>query len=184
MSVSGYSKKAGEAPMAVIVMGVSGCGKSTVGAKLADALGCRFIEGDVLHDAAAVEKMRRGVALTDDDRWPWLDRIAHAAGDAIARDGTVVVTCSALRRAYRDRLRHAIQAPTQFVFLDNSRDEILRRLLARAHEFMPTTLLDSQFATLERPDRDENVVVLFSDASPDALCSMAAERLTAEAVPG
>lgn len=159
--------------MAVIVMGVSGCGKSTVGALLAERLGCRFLEGDMFHDTAAVEKMRRGIPLTDEDRWPWLDRIGAAASE-----GTIVVACSALRRAYRDRLRAAIPARTHFVMLDNSREEILRRLTARTHEFMPASLLDSQFATLERPSADEPVLVLLSNASPEALCRMAVERLT------
>lgn len=172
------ANQSGSAPVAVIVMGVSGCGKSTVGALLAERLGCRFLEGDMFHDAAAIEKMRRGTPLTDEDRWPWLDRIGETAARAAASEGTIVVACSALRRAYRDRLRAAIPARTHFVMLDNSREEILRRLTARAHEFMPTSLLDSQFATLERPSADEPVLVLLSNASPEALCRMAADRLT------
>lgn len=159
-------------------MGVSGSGKSTVGALLAGRLGCRFLEGDMFHDAAAVEKMRRGTPLTDDDRWPWLDRIGEAAARATASEGAIVVACSALRRAYRDRLRAAIPAPTRFVLLDNSREEILRRLTARTHEFMPASLLDSQFATLERPSADEPVLVLPGNAPPEALCRMAADQLT------
>lgn len=159
-------------------MGVSGCGKSTVGALLAERLGCRFLEGDMFHDAAAIEKMRRGIPLADQDRWPWLDRIGEAVANAAAKEGTIVAACSALRRVYRDRLRAALPARTHFVMLDNSREEILRRLSARAHEFMPTSLLDSQFATLERPSADEPVLVLRSNASPEALCQMAADHLT------
>lgn len=166
------------APMAVIVMGVSGCGKSTVGALLAERLGCRFLEGDGFHDALAIDKMRRGVPLTDEDRWPWLDRIGEAVAHAVESEESIVVACSALRRAYRDRLRTAIPTPTRFLLLDNSREEILRRLEARAHDFMPTSLLDSQLATLERPSPDESVLVLVSDASPAALSRLAADQLT------
>lgn len=168
----------GSAPTVVIVMGVSGSGKSTVGALLAERLGCRFLEGDMFHDAAAIAKMRQGSPLTDEDRWPWLDRIGAAVASAAESDGTVVAACSALRRAYRDRLQAAIPVRTHFVMLDNSREEILRRLTARAHEFMPVSLLDSQFAALERPSADEPVLVLLSNASPETLCRMAIERLT------
>jgi gluconokinase len=163
-------------------MGVSGCGKSTVGALLAERLGCRFLEGDMFHDAAAIDKMRHGTPLTDEDRWPWLDRIGEAVASAAAGEGTIVVACSALRRAYRDRLRAAIPAPTHFVMLDNSREEILRRLMARTHEFMSPSLLDSQFATLERPSADEPVLVLLGNASPEALCQMAADQLASPPV--
>lgn len=176
------ANQCGRAPMAVIVMGVSGCGKSTVGALLAERLGCRFLEGDMFHDPAAIEKMRRGTPLTDEDRWPWLDRVGEAVASAAAREGTIVVACSALRRAYRDRLRAAILAPTHFVLLDNSREEILRRLTARTHEFMSPSLLDSQFATLERPSADEPVLVLLGNASPEALCRIAADQLTSLSV--
>lgn len=172
------AKQAEPGPTAVIVMGVSGCGKSTVGALLAEALGCPFLEGDTLHDPAAIEQMRRGIPLTDDDRWPWLDRIGHAASRLAVSGGAIVVACSALRRAYRERLQAAIGVPTRFVMLDNTREEIQRRLLARAHAFMPSTLLDSQFATLERPADDEPVRVLFSDVPPEALCRMAVNGLT------
>ena len=170
--------QSGNAPMAVIVMGVSGCGKSTVGALLAERLGCRFLEGDMFHDAAAIDKMRGGTPLTDEDRWPWLDRVGAAVADAAAGEGAIVVACSALRRVYRDRLRVAIPVPTHFVMLDNSREEILRRLTARAHEFMPASLLDSQFDALERPSADEPVLVLLSNAAPEVLARMAALELT------
>ncbi|RST32163.1 gluconokinase [Sphingomonas ginkgonis] len=152
-------------------MGVSGSGKSTVGSLAARALDCRFLEGDSFHDPAAIAKMQGGVPLSDEDRWPWLDRIAAAAGQAIADDGRVVIACSALRRAYRDRLRSAIPGTTRFVMLDNSREEILQRLTARSHEFMPVSLLDSQFAVLERPAADEPATILLSNVRPDALCT-------------
>jgi gluconokinase len=155
--------------MAIIVMGVSGSGKSTTGSLLARMLGCPFLEGDSFHDAAAVEKMRTGTPLTDEDRWPWLDRIAHAVDHAVTTDGMAVAACSALRRVYRDRLRAEIQAATRFVLLDNSREEILRRLSERAGHYMPASLLDSQLATLERPTPDEPATALFTNATPEAL---------------
>jgi gluconokinase len=171
------ASKAGRAPVAVIVMGVSGCGKSTVGTLLSEALGCRFVEGDTLHDPAAVAKMQAGIPLTDEDRWPWLDRIGAAANDALVTDDRVVIACSALRRSYRLRLSAAISGTTRFLHLDNGRDEILRRLMARSHEFMPPALLDSQFAILDRPAGDEPAKTLFSNVCPDALCRQAIDWL-------
>jgi gluconokinase len=161
------------ASMAVIVMGVSGSGKSTTGALLAESLHCPFLEGDSFHDANAVEKMRSGVPLTDDDRWPWLDRIGAALNAAIAEHGMAVAACSALRRSYRDRLRAGIDAPTRFVLLDNDRDEIMRRMALRAGHYMPASLLDSQFATLERPAADEPATALFTRDTPEALTQAA-----------
>lgn len=160
-------------PLAVIVMGVSGSGKSTLGALLARDLGCSFLDGDDFHDAQAVDKMRSGRPLTDEDRWPWLDRLGHAVRQAQASDGIAVAACSALRRAYRDRLRAAIQAPTRFVLLDPDPDELLRRLRDRAGHFMPASLLDSQLATLERPGRDEAAVTLAAGAPPEQLRDLA-----------
>ncbi|QDC40042.1 MULTISPECIES: gluconokinase [Sphingobium] len=156
-------------PLAVIVMGVSGCGKSTLGALLAEALACPFLEGDSFHSTDAVEKMRGGRALTDEDRWPWLDRLGQAAADAIAAKGAAVLACSALRRSYRDRLRAAIGAPVRFVLLENSRDQLLARLCNRPGHYMPASLLDSQLATLERPQPDEGAMILTTDTPPGAL---------------
>lgn len=150
-------------------MGVSGSGKSTVGALLADTLKCPFLEGDHFHAPAAIAKMRGGAPLTDNDRWPWLDRVGSAARDAVEEHGLVVVACSALRRSYRDRLRSAVSAPTRFILLDNHRDEICDRLQSRSH-FMPAALLDSQLATLERPTADEPATILISNVSPAQLC--------------
>ncbi|WP_429275607.1 gluconokinase [Novosphingobium gossypii] len=154
---------------AVIVMGVSGCGKSTLGALLAQALDCPFLEGDAFHSAQAVEKMRGGSALTDDDRWPWLDRLGHAVTDALEQHGAVVAACSALRLAYRDRLRAAIGADVRFVFLDNSREHLLERLGNRPGHYMPASLLDSQLATLERPLGNEAAMALVTDHPPEDL---------------
>jgi gluconokinase len=161
------------ASAAVIVMGVSGSGKSTTGALLAERLHCPFLEGDSFHDAAAVEKMRSGVPLTDDDRWPWLDRIGAALNAAIAENGLAVAACSALRRSYRDRLRARIDVPTRFVLLDNDRDEIMRRMALRAGHYMPASLLESQLATLERPTADEPATALFTRDTPEALTQAA-----------
>ena len=105
-----------------IIMGVSGCGKSTFAEALAASSGARFVEGDELHSAANIARMRAGQPLTDADRWPWLDRIAAAVNAALA-EGSVVATCSALRLAYRDRLRTGIVAPVRFVLLDVPVDE-------------------------------------------------------------
>ncbi|MBA3878460.1 MAG: gluconokinase [Sphingobium sp.] len=147
-------------------MGVSGCGKSTYGRALAGASAARFIEGDDLHGAANVAKMHAGIALTDADRWPWLDRIAAAVNAALA-GGPVVATCSALRRAYRDRLRAGIAAPVHFVLLDVPRDELRRRMAERTGHFMPPELLDSQLATLEWPGGDEAVEIVQPPSAPN-----------------
>lgn len=154
-------------------MGVSGCGKSTLGALLARELDCPFLEGDEFHDAQAVAKMRAGLPLDDNDRWPWLDRLGAAAAEALRSGGQVVAACSALRRPYRERLSAAIAAPTRFVLLDASYDELLRRLTQRAGHYMPASLLDSQLATLERPEADEAVFTLDAALPPDRLCQLA-----------
>jgi gluconokinase len=150
-------------------MGVSGSGKSTLGAILAQALDCPFLDGDDFHHAVAIAKMSAGEPLTDDDRWPWLDRLGRAMGQTLASGGTAVAACSALRRSYRDRLRAAISAPTRFVLLDASPDELRRRLDHRIGHYMPASLLDSQLATLERPGADEAATSLAAVASPQYL---------------
>ncbi|MCI4591772.1 gluconokinase [Sphingobium sp. BYY-5] len=150
-------------------MGVSGCGKSTLGALLAESLDCPFLEGDSFHSAEAVEKMRSGCALTDADRWPWLDRLGQASATAILTHGAVVAACSALRRSYRDRLRTAIGIPVRFILLENSRDQLLARLQNRPGHYMPASLLDSQLATLERPLPDEQAMILTTDTPPSQL---------------
>lgn len=156
--------------LAIVTMGVSGCGKSTLGALLAHRLDCAFLEGDAFHDEAAVAKMRGGQPLTDDDRWPWLDRLGLAIRETLASEGQVVAACSALRLRYRERLRAAIAAPVRFVLLDLDRDELHRRLTQRPGHYMPPSLLDSQLATLERPDPSEGVLSLDGLVSPGVLC--------------
>lgn len=158
-------------PLSIVVMGVSGTGKSTLGALLAQTLGCPFLEGDDYHDSAAVEKMRAGRPLDDADRWPWLDRLGRALGEAAAANGCAVAACSALRRSYRERLIAAAGGRVRFVLLDNDRDELLRRLSDRPGHYMPPSLLDSQLDTLERPTSDEPVLTLRSSEAPAVLCA-------------
>jgi gluconokinase len=167
------SRLAPSAGLAIIVMGVSGSGKSTLGALLAGKLDCPFLEGDEFHDAHAVAKMSAGQPLDDDDRWPWLDRLGRAVGEAVATQGRVVAACSALRRSYRERLRRAIGVPIRFVLLDAGHAELLRRLTLRSGHYMPASLLDSQLATLERPGPDEAVFTLDAAAPPEQLCGVA-----------
>lgn len=141
----------------VVVMGVSGSGKSTVGAALAQRLGVPFADGDDLHPARNIAKMAAGVALDDDDRRPWLDAVGRWLADREGAGG--VIACSALKRAYRDQLRdHAPQ--TTFLHLDGSHDVIARRQAHRAGHFMPAALLASQEQTLERLEPDERGVAI------------------------
>jgi gluconokinase len=158
---------------ALIVMGVSGCGKSTLGALIAQRLRIPFLEGDTFHPPANVEKMRAGTPLEDDDRWPWLDRLGRALGEATSDKGVAVAACSALRRSYRERLYAATAMPTRFILLDNSHDAIKERMAGRSGHYMPPSLLDSQFATLERPQPDEPAITLRTDATPEDLTAAA-----------
>lgn len=163
-------RSTGTGPRAVIVMGVSGSGKSTLGSALAGALNCRFLEGDQFHSPEAVARMAAGIALTDEDRWPWLDRLGQAIGAKVAAEGIAVAACSALRRVYRERLRKAIAAPVSFVLMDADRDELMHRMTGRTGHYMPPSLLDSQLNTLERPDPDEGVLALDSRQPVTSLC--------------
>jgi len=138
--------------MIVVVMGVSGCGKSTVGEALAAACGWPFLDADDFHPSANVAKMAAGTPLTDEDRWPWLDRLAAELGSILARGGSAVLACSALKQAYRDRLAPpAIASRVRFAWLKGDPVTIGARLASRRHRYMPPTLLASQFATLEEP---------------------------------
>ncbi|HEV8689554.1 MAG TPA: gluconokinase [Ideonella sp.] len=138
----------------LVVMGVSGCGKTSLASALASALQARFIEGDTHHSEASLAKMREGVALTDADRAGWLDRLAAK----LQTGGPAVLSCSALKRAYRDRLR-AASPGLRFVFMDIARDEALRRVASRgAAHFFSTSLVDNQFETLERPEGEPGVL--------------------------
>ena len=135
--------------MIVVVMGVSGSGKSTVGAALAAALGWPLIDADDLHPPENVAKMAAGVALTDDDRWPWLDGIVDALRERTAGGGNVVLACSALKQRYRDRLARA--GDVRFVHLHGTPETVAARIAGRRHRYMPATLLASQYAALEPP---------------------------------
>lgn len=137
----------------IVVMGVSGCGKSSVGEGLSAHLGIPYRDGDDLHPDANVAKMRAGTPLTDADRWPWLDRVAQV----LAQEAPVIVGCSALKRTYRDRIRAAGQVT--FVHLVGNRDLIAARMALREGHYMPLSLLDSQFAALEPLGPDEGISV-------------------------
>jgi carbohydrate kinase (thermoresistant glucokinase family) len=159
----------------VVVMGVSGSGKSTLGPALARALNAAFVEGDDLHPAANVDKMRRGVPLDDADRAPWLHALARVLADDTAHPSGVVVACSSLKRAYRDVLRTA--GDVQFIFLDATRPLIDQRFERRTEHFMPQALIASQFETLERPAADEADVLTLSAAVPvdSSMCTADAQ---------
>ncbi|MDE2914637.1 MAG: gluconokinase [Paracoccaceae bacterium] len=149
-----------------VVMGVSGCGKSSVGAAIAECLGTRYIDGDDLHPLANIMKMSRGEPLTDADRAPWLVMIGQRLA---AIDGTVVIGCSALKRTYRDITRGNTGEPVCFLHLTGSRDVLSERMSNRSGHFMPVSLLDSQLATLEPPDPDEMAMTADIDQPFDQL---------------
>lgn len=144
-------------------MGVSGAGKSTVAGILAERLHWEFAEGDELHPATNVAKMAAGTPLTDDDRWPWLARVADWIRDHTLAGIPGIITCSALKRAYRDKLAGD---NVVFVHVVGSRDAITKRLAARTGHYMPASLLKSQFATLEIPGDDENVLPIMNGRTP------------------
>jgi gluconokinase len=145
--------------MVIVVMGVSGAGKTTLARALAERLGCRFEEGDDWHDPTSVAKMRRGEPLSDDDRGPWLARLNEAIRRWVASNDGVVLACSALRRAHREALRSGLADPRQlrFVFLDGSLEVIEPQLRRRTGHFMPAALLSSQLETLEPPGPAEAI---------------------------
>jgi gluconokinase len=149
----------------VVLMGVSGSGKTTVGQRFAEAVGWAFEEGDRWHPPANVEKMRAGTPLSDDDRWPWLDALSAAIGEWIAADRRTVLACSALKQSYRERLARG-RSEVAFAWLRGSRELIAERIARRRHAYMPPTLLPSQLATLEAPT---GATVLDIEQDPDHL---------------
>lgn len=165
-----------QAPVILVVMGVSGCGKSTVGRRLAERLGWPFQEGDELHPPANVAKMHAGTPLTDDDRWPWLRRIAERIDAWRQDDRSGLITCSALARRYRDFLSSG-RPEVRFLYLKGERSVIAARLSARTGHFMPSGLLDSQFAALEPPSPDEPVIEVDVTQTMDSLLSKIQHRL-------
>lgn len=155
-------------PPAIVVMGVSGSGKTTVGAALAERLGVRFRDADEFHPAANVAKMSAGIPLEDSDRWPWLDAIG-AAIDTTPRDTPIVVSSSALKRVYRDRIVKAAGRPVDFIYLHGPRAILQERMATRTGHFMPVSLLDSQLATLEPPTADERAIPVSIELTVDEI---------------
>jgi len=149
----------------VIIFGVSGAGKTTVGKLLACELGWRFIEGDDFHPAANIEKMRSGHPLTDEDRWPWLDCLRKRIEQLLSAGENAVLACSALKRAYRDRLR--VSDKVKFVFLRGDYALVEKQLRSRHGHFMNAALLQSQFDDLEESQPDENVLTIELGQTPE-----------------
>ena len=158
--------------MIVVVMGVSGSGKSTIGKMLAAALNCVFLEGDALHSTANIAMMSRGTPLTDEDRRPWLAAIHSHIRDFVSRGEDLVVACSALKPQYRESL--AIGVPITWVYLQASKDLIRSRLTRRTSHFMKADMLDSQFATLEEPS---GAIVADASERPDVIVRQILELL-------
>jgi carbohydrate kinase (thermoresistant glucokinase family) len=165
----------------IVVMGVTGCGKSTVGRLLAERLGGSFAEGDAYHPPANVAKMARGEPLTDDDRGPWLDALAADIGRWLGAGETAVVGCSALKRAYRERL-HGGREAVCFVHLTGDPALIRERMSARQGHYMPVSLLPSQLATLEPPAAGEGAIVVDVAGTPESIVEEVLRRLRAGGV--
>ncbi|MFV0386227.1 gluconokinase [Paracoccus sp. (in: a-proteobacteria)] len=161
-------------PLRVVLMGVSGCGKSSTGLALARRLGLSYRDGDDLHPPENVERMRQGIPLSDADRAPWL----RAVADVLRDQAPVIVGCSALKRDYRDLLRQCAGGPLHFVHLAGSRALILARMQARTGHYMPPALLDSQFATLEPPTAGERALTVDIALPTDELAAQIASWLS------
>ena len=165
--------------MNYVVMGVSGCGKSVIGASFAQAIGGVFLDGDDLHPASNVAKMASGIPLTDVDRAPWLADVGRAF---IGREGHVVIGCSALKRSYRDIIRKMAGSPVTFLHLHGEKEVIAARMTSRTGHFMPPSLLDSQFSTLELPQSDELAVTVDIDQTPAAIITKLVARCAKETI--
>ena len=163
-------------PCALVVMGVSGSGKTTIADRLAHELGWTCEDGDKFHPKSNVEKMRAGHPLTDEDRWPWLNAIADEIERVCKARGHVVVACSALKRTYRDVLLRG-RNDVRIVFLNGTQNLIADRLALRKDHFMPPRLLDSQFRTLEPPGLDENAIDVSIDAPVDMIVDDIVKKL-------
>ena len=155
-------------PCALVVMGVSGSGKSTIADKLAERLNWTFEDGDRFHPASNVAKMSAGVPLTDEDRWPWLQAIADEIDRVCKAGQQAVIACSALKRAYRDILVHG-RNDVRIIYLKGNQELIASRLMMRKGHFMPPGLLASQFKTLEPPDQSEHPVIASIDAAVETI---------------
>lgn len=167
----------GSDPLRLVLMGVAGCGKSSVGAALAPLLDAVYLDGDDLHPPENIAKMAAGIPLDDTDRAPWL----HLCGQQFVPVPRLILGCSALKRAYRDILRDAAGAPVRFVHLAGSRELIAARMSSRPGHFMPPALLDSQFAALEPPGDDEGAVTVDIALPLPALVAAIAAALSAPA---
>lgn len=163
---------------AIVLMGVTGVGKTTVGRLLAERFGARFLEGDAFHPPANVEKMRAGIPLEDADRWPWLETLRAELARELAAGATVVLACSALKRAYRDLLRRA-GPEVRFVHLVGPEELVARRLAGRRGHYMPPSLLPSQLATLEDPSGEPDVLREPIDRPLEAIVASILARLGA-----
>lgn len=154
----------------LVVMGVAGCGKSTIAEALAGRLNVTYLDGDTFHPQANLDKMSSGIPLKDEDRWPWLEAVGKAMA---AEPGIVIGACSSLKRRYRTHMEAAAREPITFIYLDGSRELIAKRMAKREGHFMPTSLLDSQFAALEIPTTDENAIAIdISGPSADVVDSI------------
>ena len=162
--------------MVLVLMGVAGSGKTTVAATLSRRLGWAFQEGDDLHRPASIQKMRAGHPLTDEDRRPWLDEVAHWIDERLDSDENGLITCSALKRSYRDVINRRGEGVT-FVFLMGSPETIAGRLAARHGHFMPSALLQSQFAELEPPESDEPAVTFDVGLPPGVIAQQIIDLL-------
>lgn len=169
--------------LAIIVMGVSGSGKSTVGAGLAKLLTCPYLEGDRFHSTISIEKMAAGIPLGDEDRWPWLARLTSKIDEVVSRHGCVVASCSALKRAYRDKLREEIGGPIVFIHLVTERTHLESRVSSRNSHYMPASLLQSQLQSLEPPTGDEDALKLVNDTDVDSAIRAAHDWVRSRSIP-
>lgn len=157
-----------------IIMGVAGCGKTSVGEGLSRLAGIRFVDGDALHSQDNIARMSDGIPLADSDRWPWLEAIGREFAQSTE---PLIIGCSALKCSYRDKIRHHAGAPVCFIHLTGSREVIGQRMRNRRDHFMPPALLDSQFEALEPPGSDEESIAIDIDQPLDAIVALAARYL-------
>jgi len=162
--------------MVVIIWGVSGAGKTTIGELLAQELGWKFYDADSFHPVANIDKMQRGEPLTDEDRQPWLQSLREAITRSLAANENAVLACSALKRKYRELLR--VNADVKFVFLHGSRAQIADQLKQRRGHFIDPALLDSQFADLEEPESSEDMLTIELTGEPDELVEQIRQKLS------
>ena len=178
--MSRVASRSASDPIVVVVMGVTGAGKTTVGRLLAAQVGASFVDGDDLHTDAARAKMGVGVALTDDDRWSWLDRIGETLATGLAERRSTIIACSALRKVYRDRLRAAVGPALRFVYLAATPEAMRARVASRPGHYMPPSLVDSQFATLEPPSGEGDVIEIGAESDVTTSVPLLAALLRAE----